>query len=55
MHLLPNGTKEGMLANNGVELTDEDARDKEVFIIGSHFSKLSMKQIDHKRIKIVID
>lgn len=45
----------GMLTNNRVELTDEGARDKEPFINGSHSNKLSMKQIDHKRIKVVID
>lgn len=47
--------RKGMLTNNGAELTDEGVRVKELFIIGSHFDKLSMKQIDHKRIKIVTD
>lgn len=43
--------RKGMLTNNGAELTDEGVRVKELFIIGSHFDKLSMKQIDHKRNK----
>lgn len=55
MHSTAQWHKGRHATNNGVELTDEGARDKELFIIGSHFNKLSMKQIDHKRIKIVID
>lgn len=42
---------EGMLKNNRVALMDEGAKDKELFIIGSHFNKLSIKQIDHKKNK----
>lgn len=47
--------RKGMLTNNGAELMDEGVRVKELFITGSHFNKLSMKQIDHERITIVTD